>query len=71
MSKDCKKEAKDFDNAVHEMAYTIGQVWPILTGQFMQAPLAELRVLTVFEATPCMQSCVTRMREVMLTATLL
>ena len=31
MSKDCKKEARDFDNAVHEMAYTIGQVWPILT----------------------------------------
>ena len=33
MQKDCKKEAKDFDNAVHEMAYTIGQVrqmrtWP-------------------------------------------
>ena len=26
MQKDCKKEAKDFDNAVHEMAYTIGQV---------------------------------------------
>ncbi|KAL3144317.1 hypothetical protein ABBQ32_004079 [Trebouxia sp. C0010 RCD-2024] len=25
MQKDCKKEAKDFDNAVHEMAYTIGQ----------------------------------------------
>ena len=28
MNKDCKKEAKDFDNAVHEMAYTIGQVGP-------------------------------------------
>lgn len=28
MQKDCKKEAKDFDNAVHEMAYTIGQVQP-------------------------------------------
>lgn len=26
MNKDCKKEARDFDNAVHEMAYTIGQV---------------------------------------------
>ena len=30
MNKDCKKEARDFDNAVHEMAYTIGQVGPNL-----------------------------------------
>ena len=30
MNKDCKKEAKDFDNAVHEMAYTLGQVGPLL-----------------------------------------
>ena len=26
MRKDCKKEAKDFDNGVHELAYTLGQV---------------------------------------------
>lgn len=25
MRKDCKKEAKDFDNGVHELAYTLGQ----------------------------------------------
>lgn len=26
MRKDCKKEAKDFNNGVHELAYTLGQV---------------------------------------------
>ncbi len=26
MRKDCKKEAKDFDNGVQELAYTLGQV---------------------------------------------
>lgn len=36
MQKDCKKEARDFDNAVHEMAYTIGQVQPAPDAFFVQ-----------------------------------
>lgn len=52
MSKDCKKEAKDFDNAVHEMAYTIGQVWPMLTGLTgLTHPVFRLTVLTTYGAT--------------------
>ncbi len=31
MRKDCKKEAKDFDNGVQELAYTLGQVTAQLT----------------------------------------
>ena len=26
MRKDCKKEAKDFNNSIEELAYTVGQV---------------------------------------------
>ena len=33
MRKDCKKEAKDFDNGVQELAYTLGQVLAPLTQQ--------------------------------------
>lgn len=31
MRKDCKKEAKDFDNGVQELAYTLGQVHVLLS----------------------------------------
>ncbi len=33
MRKDCKKEAKDFNNGVHELAYTLGQVLARVTQQ--------------------------------------
>jgi len=39
MRKDCKKEAKDFNNGVHELAYTLGQVLVQLAQQIWRCML--------------------------------
>lgn len=39
MRKDCKKEAKDFDNGVQELAYTLGQVLVRLAQQIWRCML--------------------------------
>ena len=40
MRKDCKKEAKDFDNGVQELAYTLGQVLARLAQQMWRCMLS-------------------------------
>ncbi len=55
MRKDCKKEAKHFDNGVQELAYTLGQVLARLAKQTWRCMLSTKYLLHTCSAS--VQEC--------------